>query len=178
MKIAWSLVVVCTSCIAVPRMVAQLPTATPSPPPLARTALATVTYATGGAVVSRCQTTIFDLVGVQPNDVVQVTIKFIADPGVQNVTIEALDGGAVFPPPITVDPGQIVPVPTKVGPIQLPISANGTIAFIFQASQEPGLNQVSVRLGSQELGLQFWVMDPASPDNNPPALTPTGNQIN
>jgi Carbohydrate binding domain len=160
-------------------------TPTPTPPPisaLARTALATVTYASGGAVVSRCQTTIFDLVGVQPNDVVQVTIKFIANSGVQAAVVEPLDGGTVFPPPLTVDPNAPPPpvssLTQQLPPISLPVSVNGTVTFIFQASNEPGLNQVSVRVGSQELGLQFWVMDPASPDNNPPALTPTGNQIN
>jgi hypothetical protein len=185
MKIAWSLAVLCLINVKSPDAVAQLPTPSPTATPttlqnavVARIAVATVTYATGGTVISRCESGIFDLIGVQPGDTVQVTIQFFADPGLQSITIEPLDGGAVFPPPITVDAGQIIPVPTNIGPISLPISPNGTVAFIFQGSREPGLNQVSIRYGTQELGLEFWVIDPTNAGNNPPALTPTGNQIN
>jgi hypothetical protein len=182
MRIAWSLVLLCLINVARPAAFAQIPTPSPTATPItlqtavARIAVATVTYASGGAVISRCETGIFDLIGVQPGETVQVTIQFFADPGVQSITIEPLDGGAVFPPPLTIDPNSLVP--GSGDPVSLPVSANGAVAFIFQASKQSGLNQVSIRYGIQELGLEFWVIDPTNAGNNPTALTPTGNQIN
>jgi hypothetical protein len=129
----------------------NMPTAPPN------LAVAVVTYgSTGGFAVSRCPKGIFELVAVQPDQTVQVTIQYPASQALQTVLAETLDGGA-----ITFPAGGSV------------IGADGTLSFTFQAGHDPGLNQVSLRAGVQELGLQFWVLDTQNPQNNPLALSPS-----
>ena len=134
-----------------PEPIQNLPTAPPN------LAVAVVTYgSTGGFAVSRCGKGIFELVAVQPDQTVQVTIQYPATQALQTVLAETLDGGT-----ITFPAGGSV------------TSAQGTLTFTFQAGHDPGLNQVSLRQGVQELGLQFWVIDTQNPLNNPPALSPS-----
>ncbi len=166
--------ILCAVAISIASVDAQLPSPppTPTPPPglaLAHLptappnlAVAVVTYGTtGGYVVSRCPSGIFELIAVQPDQVVQVTIQYPASQALATVLAETLDGGS-----ITFPAGGSV------------IDAQGTFSFTFQAGHDPGLNQVSLRQGLQELGLQFWVIDTQNPDNNPPTLDPNSNPMN
>jgi hypothetical protein len=110
----------------------------------------------GQAVVASASEQIFPLVGLQPDQTVQVTIQYPPDQALQTVAATPLDGGTIsFPPGGTT------------------INAAGTITFAYTATHEPGLNQVSVQQGSVELGIQFWVRDAENPENNPPTVEPT-----
>jgi hypothetical protein len=171
-------------------VVAQDISPTPTPPPIdvpsvrpamnppPGLAVASVTYPNGGSVVTHCQTGRFELVGAQPGDVLQVTVYYPTDQALQIVNLEALDGGMLLPP--TVEPIEPPPLgcvgdgcPNQPTPaLSLVINADGTISFTFVVGQDPGLRQISLRQGDQELGLQFWVNDPDNPDSNPPALSP------
>lgn len=88
-------------------------------------------------------------VGLDPNQVVTITLQFPVTRIGQPVAIQALDGGKVF-------------LGSNLG-----LSSNGALQFQFQANQEPGLTQVQVWLGSDEYGLQFYVFDPTHPERNP-----------
>jgi len=113
------------------------------------------------AVIASANGQIFPLVGVQPDQTVQVTVQYPPDQALQTVQATPLDGGTIsFPPGGTT------------------INANGTITFAFTATHDPGLNQVSLQQGSVELGVEFWVFDNSDPENNPPTVQPitTGGQ--
>jgi hypothetical protein len=139
------------------------------------------------SVVSPCANGIFALVGLQPGQVIQVVVQYPTTQALQIVNLEALDGGMILPPSsvnvggtttISVGPtvaqllqGVLIPATPQVATFI--ISADGTLTFTFVATNDPGKNQISLRQGSQELGLQFWVFDLQDPQNNPPAITPS-----
>jgi hypothetical protein len=107
------------------------------------------------AVIASANGQIFPLVGLQPDQTVQVTVQYPSDQALQTVQATPLDGGTIsFPPGGTT------------------INANGTITFAFTATHDPGLNQVSLQQGSVELGVEFWVFDNSDPENNPPTVQP------
>lgn len=146
-----------------------VPTSDLPDPPYAR-----VWYSKTESVVASCRSGIFDCVGLQSDQTVQVTVQCPAGRAFQKVTVQTLDGGTVARPLATSAPD----APTASDrAISLSTSADGTFTFVFQAGHNPGLNQVSLRQGSQELGLQFWVLDPQNPQNNPPILTPNKPSI-
>jgi hypothetical protein len=148
--------------------VAQLPSPTPLPSPNPPLSVAVgalvrliVQLSPTQAVVTSTNSGIFPLVGVQPDQTVQVTVQYPPNQALQTVQATPLDGGTIaFPPGGTT------------------ISADGTITFAFTATHDPGLNQISLQQGSVELGVEFWVFDNSDPDNNPPTAQPitTGGQ--
>ncbi len=69
------------------------------------------------------------------------------------IVVEPLDGGRLI-----------------ANSARLLIAPDGTLAFRFQAGQEPGVYQISLHDGAEELGVEFWVLDPDHPDHNPPGL--------
>ncbi len=79
------------------------PFATPTPPSLTPP-YAIVTYPAADAtaqavsVVSPCTDGIFALVGLQPDQVVQVVVQYPTAEALQLVNLEALDGGIILPP--------------------------------------------------------------------------------
>jgi hypothetical protein len=192
----------CAFCLLASFGWAQLPTPTPTPPvgpPLPSRPYARVTYfpadpaAQAISVISPGADGIFALVGLQPDQVVQVIVQYPTSEALQLLNLEAVDGGIILPstsipingPVVIPGIGQILqyvpPLLRQLVPdiilgagnrvSTLIISAGGTLSFIFVASHEPGKNQVSLRRGSQEMGLQFWVLDPQNPQANPPAIT-------
>lgn len=66
--------------------------------------------------------------------------------------------------PSPVDGGQVIPPATA-----FTIGTDGLVRFKFQAGNQPGLYQVSLRIGAEESGLQFWVLDD-DPARNPTDL--------
>jgi hypothetical protein len=64
------------------------------------------------------------------------------------------------------DGGRII----RSGTLNADIS--GDLHFKFQAGRETGLYEVSVRQGTNAVGIQLWVLDDQHPEKNPPALTP------
>jgi hypothetical protein len=151
--------------LVVSAAVAQLPTPVPSPNPaivqVRPLPSLLVNLGPTQAVIASANGQIFPLVGVQPDQTVQVTVQYPPDQALQTVQATPLDGGTIsFPPGGTT------------------ISADGTITFAFTATHDPGLNQVSLQQGSVELGVEFWVFDNSDPENNPPTVEPvtTGGQ--
>gem|GEM_PF-3471128 len=202
LKSIWRTAVLCALTLPVSLGLAQLPSPTPTPPdapPLPNPPYAIVTYFPADpagqsvSVISPCVDGIFALVGLQPDQVVQVIVQYPTSQALQIVNLEALDGGIILPsssvqisgPLVTPGVGEIlqnVPpllrqllqsaiLPAGSGVSSLVISVNGTLSFIFIASHDPGKNQIALRQGSQEMGLQLWVFDSQNPQTNPPAIT-------
>lgn len=181
------LIALCALVIPISHSRAQLPTPTPTPPGLPTPPYAIVTYASAStstsslSVVSPCVEGVFGLVGLQPDQVIQVVVQYPTSQALQLVSLEALDGGTILPPSsvsattTNVSIGQLlqgVPIPATPQVASLVISANGTLTFTFKATHDPGRNQIALRQGGQELGLQFWVFDLQNAANNPVAITP------
>lgn len=108
-----------------------------------------------GSVFATANGNIFPLVGVQPDQSIQITVQFGTDQIAQTAQLTALDGGTLTFPPTG-----------------LTVSPEGTIAFSFVATHDPGLNQISLLVGGQEFGVQLWVLDLSDPANNPPTVAP------
>jgi hypothetical protein len=157
------------------------PPTLPDPSNLPDPPYAIITYIdTGSTVVAPAAGRIFPLVGLQPDQKVQITVQFsLLAQGIQGqffpiglgpngnapiIQAQALDGGTIngWTPDVT-------PADVNPGIANLPVSNSGTITFTFQAAHDPGINQIALRQGSRAMGLQFWVL---GPQNNPPAITP------
>jgi hypothetical protein len=114
-------------------------------------ATATITFQNDQSVVTN--NTSSDVVGVGASQTVNVTVQLPVIEAGNVIAIEALDGGRL----------SNVSNPAIVG-------SDGSFSFTFQAGQSPGKSQVSLHDGVQETGLQFWVLDPQHPENNPPTI--------
>jgi hypothetical protein len=93
-----------------------------------------------------------DLIGIQPSEVVSVTIQLALQDIGHAFGIEAFDGGRVLSRGI--------------------VAEDGTISFTFGAPANAGLDRIAIRGVSKTLRMQFWVLDAANPQNNPPVITP------
>ena len=179
---AWHLSAVCIFS-GLAGLQAQLPS--PTPADLPYPPYATITYADGSSVVAPGASATFPLIGLQPNQVVQVTVQYpAAGPPVQQtvplslanalIVVQSLDGAAVLPPsgvtPVTnavclgCDPKTNVPLLTN---------AMAQLSFSFVAGPLPGSYRVALRHGTRAMLLEFWVIDPQNPEINPPAITPS-----
>ncbi len=123
----------------------------PSPTQVPTEPVATVTFGPSRAVTAESSQGVFERVGLWPRQVVDVMVHYGAAKAGQTITAQPLDGGRV----ITTGSSLVV-------------AADGTIAFKFQAGDQPGTYQVSLRDNAQESGLEFWVFDDAHPEKNPP----------
>jgi len=122
----------------------------------------TISFADGSSVVAASN----DLVGLQPNQIVDVMVRIgggdagLDDPSDKTITIEPLDGGNIVSGSDTV-----TVTPDNSGTL--------TFSFSFQAGSDPGVLQISLHGDiPEEIGIQFWVLDPNDPDNNPPVINP------
>jgi hypothetical protein len=97
---------------------------------------------------------IFDLVGVSPDQLVQVTVAYPALAVGRVITAEALDAG------------QIIAATTMV------VGVDQAIHFQFRAAHTPGFNHIALHDGSRETGLQFWVLDAQHPERRPAIVNP------
>lgn len=97
---------------------------------------------------------IFDLIGVNPDQLVQVTVQYSAAQTGRPIVGEALDGGQI------------------IGQTTMIVGLDHAIHFQFRAAHSPGFNHIALRDGSREIGLQFWVRDQNHPDRNPPVANP------
>jgi len=96
-----------------------------------------------------------DEVGLEPNETVNVTVQLSADDAGQTMTIEPLDGGVVVG-----------------GKSSAVVGDDGSLRFGFKAGGLSGRYQVVLRNNALEIGLHFWVLDLANPQNDPSVLTP------
>jgi hypothetical protein len=83
-----------------------------------------------------------------------ITIQFPSDAIGEPVIVEALDGGSV-------STGSSIRV----------VEADGSPSFAFFGTAKPGPKSVGIRGGAGTFRLQFWVLDTANPQNNPPVIT-------
>ncbi len=139
---------------------ALVSTGQPAPPPGARKsrqvptdATASIDPGTGPLVTISCRKGNFERVGLRHDQTVDITVKYSTAAAGQAITVEALDGG------------QIIAAPKK-----LIVGSDGAIHFKFRVGHQPGIYQVALHNGAQELGLQFWVTDEANPRNNAPVV--------
>ena len=180
--------VIALICTLAPKLKADPPTTDPLPQP----PYAIITYPSADpttqsvSVVSPGVDGVFALVGLVPNEIVQVTVQYPTSEALGLVSLNALDGGMILPPSsldiatqsVSAPWGlvqQLLPVILQPKIPQVPsliIGADGTLSFTFVATSNPGKNQVSLQEGGQELGLQFWVLDPQNVQNNPPTINP------
>jgi len=116
-------------------------------------ATATIDFGDNQSVTANSNGAIFDRVGLQPNQVVDVTVQFSPGAAGRTIIAEPLDGGRVIG-----------------STSKLVVAADGTLSFSFQAGHDPGVCQVSLHDGAQEVGLQFWVLDQQNPQENPPVI--------
>lgn len=120
--------------------------------------LAQATDATATVQFSNGQTLVVsdfsEPIGVMPNASIRVTVAIPGTVAGETVNVASLDGGHVAAKTQTV-------------------SADGTISFQFQPTADFGLNRLVLRHATGKLRLQFWVLDPANPQNNPPVITAT-----
>lgn len=84
-------------------------------------------------------------------------MQFSAPKAGHIITVEPLDGGSVISPSN-----------------QLVVSTDNTISFQYQPGHNPGISQVCLHDGAQEIGLEFWVLDQQHPENNPSVIN-SGN---
>jgi len=96
-----------------------------------------------------------DHIGLQPNQTVRIIVQLSADVAGQTLTIESLDGGTIVE-----------------GKSSALVGDDGSLRFGFKAGGLSGHYQVVLRNNAREIGLHFWVLDIANPQNNPPVLTP------
>jgi hypothetical protein len=97
-----------------------------------------------------------DPIGVQPGEVVSVTIQFAPNHAGEVIKVESLDGG-------------------RISNTSRAVSDEGSITFAFQAVGGAGQNRVMVRHGFQTLRVQFWVLS-SNPRNNPPVITSANSE--
>ena len=136
----------------------------PAAPPGARQARRPATEATaiidlgnGQSATVLSHKSIFDRVGLRHDQTVDIAVQYLSANVGQAISVDALDGG------------QVIAVAKN-----LTVAADGTIHFKFRAGHQPGIYQIALRNGTQELGLQFWVRDEDHPRNNPPVVN-SGN---
>ena len=136
------------------------------PPPYA-----TITYSDQSSVIAPGTGGTFPLIGVQAGQAVQVQIDYPSNDALQIIILRALDGGAVLPPG-SVTTVQTTGPPAVSSALALPIDNNATLAFTFVPGSNPGSYRVMLQHNGTSMRLEFWVLDSANPQNNPPAITP------
>ncbi|MEN3369490.1 MAG: hypothetical protein V7609_1633 [Verrucomicrobiota bacterium] len=96
----------------------------------------------------------FQLVGINPREVVDIAVDFPASLPSTSITAQSLDGGKIVGPPKDVGKGV------------------GATSIRFQAGDQPGLYRVLITGARSRSILQFWVADPKNPMNKRPVINP------
>jgi hypothetical protein len=122
---------------------------------VAADATAIIDLGTAAVVTAYSRQGSFDRVGLRHDQTIDIAVQYSTAAGGQVVTVEPLDGGQII-------------APAK----NLVVGNDGAIHFKFRAGHSPGIYQVALRKGGQELGLQFWVRDDEHPGNNPRVINP------
>lgn len=117
------------------------PPTSPDLPPAPPGPTVTVSSGVGQPTTVSSSSGLSDEIDLQPNQTVTVTVQYGMDKVGHIIVAEPLDGGSVVAP----------------GP-QMLVAADGTLTFQFQDGAEPGWRQVSLHDGTEELGLEFWVL--------------------
>ena len=133
----------------------------PTPPPIDepvpgdRTS-ATVFFADATEVYAHSIDGRFRLVGLHLNETVDITVQFPTGWEKTHLTVQALDGGDLFPQSA-----------------DTVIADDGSTSFQFRAGNQPGLYRISMIGAGGSSILSFWVADPTNPQANPPTANPS-----
>ncbi len=122
-------------------------------PEASRALAATVDYGNDAIFQPPKHNTAFERLGLQPQQVLTITVEFPVDLAGQVITAEPLDGGILTLP----EEGLIV-------------GSDGNVTFQFQASDSCGACRVAVHQADDLNFLQLWIVDPGHPENTPPGL--------
>lgn len=101
------------------------------------------------------------LPGLEPDQVVKVTLKFGAQKSGETIEASAPDGGTIIAP----EEGLVA-------------DEEGNVSFDFQVGHEAGLYQVALRDAVHEMGIQFWVMNNQEPEADPKVDLPGAEVAN
>jgi hypothetical protein len=142
--LAWSFLLTLSATTAFAQSIA-LPTPTP-PVVVDMRPNATFVFADATQVVTRSSTGRFRLVGLHPNETVDVAVLF-------PVISRRSSAG-----PLSLDGGKIISVSTS------PTATGGLALIRFQAGGQPGFYRVLVPGFGASARLQFWVTDPNNPN--------------
>lgn len=122
-------------------------------PIVSRALVATVDYGNDAIFQPAKHGTDFDRLGLNPQQVVTITVQFPAELAGQLILADPLDGGTLTVP----DEGAIV------GP-------DGNVTFQFQAGDSFGACRLAVHQPDDSNFIQLWIVDPDHPENTPPDL--------
>lgn len=118
-------------------------------------ATASIAFEGGQSVTAFCHAGRFDRVGLRHDQTVDIAVQYSAASAGAAVTVVPLDGGAIV-----------------AAARDLIVASDGSIHFKFRAGHQPGIYQIALHNGGQELGLRFWVRDEEHPGNNPTVINP------
>jgi hypothetical protein len=119
---------------------------------VSRALAATVDYG-GDNIFNPAKTsTDFEPLGLLPEQMLTITVQFPSELAGQPMIVESLDRGTLTP-----ENGLFV-------------DADGKVTFQFQAGNAFGACRVVVHQPDDSNFLQFWVVDPAHPEDTPPNL--------
>jgi len=109
-------------------------------------------FGDGTLVRRRKRESDFQEVSVNAGQSINIKLQFAPTMAGQELVAGALDGGAITAPepPLVVD-------------------ADGNLNFTFRAPILKGYCRVAIQQSEGTDVLQFWVIDPAHPEDNPPA---------
>jgi hypothetical protein len=131
------------------------PPTAPTTPPSSTSATATIVDGATEPVVTISGKGMFGLVGIKHDHTVDIAIQYPVTKAGHSIVAEPLDGGQVI-----------------ANGKSMTVGADGTIHFKYRVGHEVGVYEVSLRDGTQELGLQFWVLDEQHPGKNRPVVNP------
>jgi hypothetical protein len=150
---------------------------------------ATILLPTAEVAVTTSVNGIFNLVALPQEQIVQITVHYAstdlttasATEAAQIVRIEAIDGGQVvaLDPPVEINGSDLASMTFQRDQHAAAgtVGANGNFTFVFQAGGHPGIYQIRIHRGNQVLGMQFWILDPENPGNDPPAIAPAHPEV-
>ena len=110
-----------------------------------------ISFADGKSLTTSAEGGLSDLVALQPDEVVNIQLKFPLSAAKQRIVVQSLDGGFASGTKNAVD-------------------ADGCLNVTFQAGGSPGLNRILVINQGISSILRFWVINTAEPSANPPQL--------
>jgi hypothetical protein len=147
------LTIFCCECLGQTIGVAALPPGSPISPRPQIDATATINFSSSQAVTVNSSVGTSDRVALQPNQSVDVIVRFSTPKTGHNIIVDALDGGKIV-----------------VAGNSASVSASNSVHFSFEVNGDPGLRRVILRDGSQEIAFQFWVLDLNNPGSNPATI--------
>jgi hypothetical protein len=116
--------------------------------------IVTITFPNAKSVQDRSRGRQYGIVGIRPNEVVDIALEFSPQWAHRLLAIEALDGGRIL------------------AQRSATVAADGSASVRFQVGNDPGLYRLSITGAGAPALLRFWVPDPQNPRANPTVLVP------